>query len=52
MPVVRLSRRPRDGILEEPPEAYRNVDEVIEMVRHAGLPREVARLRPMGVIKG
>ena len=42
----------RDGILEELPEAYKNVDEVIEVVHCAGLARKVARLRPMGVIKG
>ncbi len=42
----------RDGILEEIPEAYKNVDEVIEVVEQAGLARKVARLRPMGVIKG
>jgi tRNA-splicing ligase RtcB len=42
----------RDGILEEVPEAYKNVDEVIEVVHRAGLARKVARLRPMGVIQG
>jgi tRNA-splicing ligase RtcB len=42
----------RDGILEELPEAYKDVDEVIEVVHHAGLAAKVARLRPMGVIKG
>ncbi len=42
----------RDGILEEIPEAYKDVDEVIEVVHSAGLARKVARLRPMGVIKG
>jgi tRNA-splicing ligase RtcB len=42
----------RDGILEEIPEAYKDVDEVIEVVHNAGLARKVARLRPMGVIKG
>jgi tRNA-splicing ligase RtcB len=42
----------RDGILEEIPEAYKNVDEVIDVVHEAGLARKVARLRPMGVIKG
>ena len=42
----------KDGILEELPEAYKNVDEVIEVVHKAGLARKVARLRPMGVIKG
>jgi tRNA-splicing ligase RtcB (3'-phosphate/5'-hydroxy nucleic acid ligase) len=42
----------RDGIVEEAPEAYKDVDEVIEVVHQAGLARKVARLRPMGVIKG
>ena len=42
----------RDGILEELPEAYKNVDEVVEVVHQAGLARKVARLRPIGVIKG
>ena len=42
----------RDGILEEVPEAYKNVDDVIEVVHEAGLAKKVARLRPMGVIKG
>ena len=41
----------RDGILEELPEAYKNVDEVIEVVHNTGLARKVARLRPIGVVK-
>ena len=40
------------GLLEEIPQAYKDVDEVIEVVHNAGLARKVARLRPMGVIKG
>jgi tRNA-splicing ligase RtcB (3'-phosphate/5'-hydroxy nucleic acid ligase) len=42
----------REGILEELPEAYKNVDEVIEVVHRAGLAKKVARLRPICVIKG
>jgi len=42
----------RNGILEEAPQAYKDVDEVIEVVDAAGLALKVARLRPMGVIKG
>ena len=42
----------RSKSFEELPEAYKNVDEVIEVVHNAGLGRKVARLRPMGVIKG
>ncbi|TLY36731.1 MAG: RtcB family protein, partial [Nitrospirae bacterium] len=42
----------RDGISEEIPEAYKDVDAVIEVVHNAGLARRVARLKPIGVIKG
>ncbi len=42
----------REGISEEIPEAYKDVDEVIEVVHQAGISKKVARLRPMGVIKG
>ena len=47
-----LRAETRDGILEEIPEAYKDVDEVVDVVHNAGLARKVARLRPMGVIKG
>ena len=42
----------RDGISEEIPEAYKDVDAVIDVVHNAGLARRVARLKPLGVIKG
>jgi len=42
----------REGISEEIPEAYKDVDEVIEVVHQAGLSKKVARLKPLGVIKG
>ncbi len=41
-----------EGILEEAPEAYKDVDEVIEVVCGAGLTAKVAKLTPFGVIKG
>jgi tRNA-splicing ligase RtcB len=47
-----LRAETRDGILEEIPEAYKDVDEVVDVVHNAGLARKVARLHPMGVIKG
>jgi tRNA-splicing ligase RtcB (3'-phosphate/5'-hydroxy nucleic acid ligase) len=40
------------GLAEEQPGAYKNVDEVVEVVHNAGLSRKVARMRPIGVIKG
>ncbi|MEJ5300297.1 MAG: RtcB family protein [Thermodesulforhabdaceae bacterium] len=39
-------------IKEEMPEAYKDVSRVVEVVHNAGLSLKVARLRPVGVIKG
>jgi tRNA-splicing ligase RtcB (3'-phosphate/5'-hydroxy nucleic acid ligase) len=40
------------GLAEEQPRAYKDVDEVVDVVHKAGLSRKVARMRPIGVIKG
>ncbi|MFJ8584198.1 RtcB family protein [Streptomyces sp. NPDC093595] len=40
------------GLAEEAPEAYKDVSEVIEASEGAGLCRKVARLVPLGVVKG
>ena len=40
------------GLAEEDPDAYKDVDEVVDSCRQAGLARPVARLRPVGVVKG
>jgi tRNA-splicing ligase RtcB len=40
------------GLAEEAPEAYKDVDRVVEIVERAGLAARVARLRPIGVVKG
>jgi tRNA-splicing ligase RtcB len=42
----------RKGLAEEQPKAYKNVDEVVDVVDGAGLSKKVARMRPIGVIKG
>jgi tRNA-splicing ligase RtcB len=39
-------------LIEEMPEAYKDVSQVVEVVHQAGLARKVVRLRPMGVVKG
>lgn len=39
-------------IAEEMPEAYKDVADVVDVVERSGLSRKVARLRPLGVIKG
>jgi tRNA-splicing ligase RtcB len=40
------------GLAEEQPAAYKDVSLVVDVVHRAGLARKVARLRPIGVIKG
>ncbi|MBI1821172.1 MAG: RtcB family protein [Nitrospirae bacterium] len=42
----------KSGIREEAPEAYKDVARVVEVMEKAGLVTKVARLRPMGAIKG
>ena len=42
----------RNGLAEEQPNAYKNVDHVVNVVHDANLSRKVARMRPIGVIKG
>jgi tRNA-splicing ligase RtcB len=39
-------------VVEEMPEAYKDVAEVVGVVHGAGLSTRVAQLRPIGVIKG
>ena len=46
-------RSPSDkGLAEEAPFAYKDVDRVVAVVERARLARRVARLRPLGVVKG
>lgn len=40
------------GLAEEAPAAYKDVDKVVAVCERAGLARIVARLRPIGVVKG
>ena len=42
----------KKGLAEEQPAAYKNVDDVVQVVHDAGLSKKVARMRPIGVIKG
>lgn len=49
-----IAVRPRSlrGLAEETPEAYKDVGEVVAVSEAAGLCRTVARLVPLGVVKG
>lgn len=42
----------RRTLAEEMSEAYKDVSDVVDVVARAGISRKVARLRPMGVVKG
>jgi len=42
----------RSTLAEEAPEAYKDVTSVVDVVHEAGISRKVARMRPLGVIKG
>jgi tRNA-splicing ligase RtcB len=42
----------RNLLAEEAPEAYKDVAEVVDVCHGAGISRKVARMRPIGVVKG
>ena len=42
----------RDGIVEETPQAYKDVDAVVNVSHNLGIATKVAKLVPIGVIKG
>ncbi len=41
-----------ETVAEEVPEAYKDVADVVHVVDGAGIGRKVARLKPLGVLKG
>jgi tRNA-splicing ligase RtcB len=49
---IYLQAKSRKVISEEAPEAYKDIDKVVEISHKAGLARKVARLKPVGVVKG
>ena len=42
----------RATVVEEVPEAYKDVAQVVDVVHHGGLASKVVRIRPLGVVKG
>lgn len=42
----------RETLAEEMSEAYKDISNVVDVVHNAGISKKVARLRPMGVVKG
>ncbi|MGH9029273.1 MAG: RtcB family protein, partial [Acidimicrobiales bacterium] len=49
---VRVRAASARGLAEEAPSAYKDVDAVVAICERAGLAKRVARLRPVGVLKG
>lgn len=49
---VTLMATGRRTVAEEMPEAYKNIHLVVNAIEQAGISRKVARLRPVGVVKG
>jgi tRNA-splicing ligase RtcB len=49
---VRVRAGSMAGLAEEAPQAYKDVDMVVQTVAGAQIARKVARLRPVAVIKG
>lgn len=42
----------RGTVVEEAPEAYKDVNEVVDVVHKCGISKRVCRMRPIGVVKG
>ena len=42
----------RRGLTEEAPFAYKDLDDVVDVIHTAGIAKKVARLKPIAVIKG
>lgn len=40
------------GLLEEAPEAYKNIEDVVDVVSKAEIARKIAKLKPIAIIKG
>ncbi len=49
---IHIRARSMAGLAEEAPQAYKDVDAVVNTVCAAGIARKVARLRPLAVVKG
>lgn len=49
---VIINARSKRGLVEEAPFAYKDIDEVVNVIHDAGIAKKVARLRPLVVVKG
>ena len=49
---IEVRARGRNTIVEEAPSAYKDVNQVVDVVHRAGLAKKVCKLRPLCVVKG
>jgi tRNA-splicing ligase RtcB len=47
-----VNQRSLESIIDESPQAYKNVDEIIDSVTGAGLAQVVAKCKPLAAVKG
>jgi tRNA-splicing ligase RtcB len=49
---IRVMAASKEVLREEVPDAYKDVDAVVDVCHNAGIARKVVRMRPLGVVKG
>lgn len=49
---IKIMAKSKKGIVEEAPEAYKNVDKVVQIVNELGISLKIAKCIPLGVVKG
>lgn len=49
---IKVLAKAKKSLIEEAPESYKNINDVIDVVENAGLTRKVCKMRPLCVIKG
>lgn len=49
---ITVRARGRETLAEESPSAYKDVNRVVDVVHNAGISKRVAKMRPVGVVKG
>lgn len=49
---IRIKAGSMPGLAEEAPQAYKDVDAVVQTVAGAGIANKVAKLKPVIVVKG
>ncbi|AEX85707.1 hypothetical protein Marpi_1304 [Marinitoga piezophila KA3] len=49
---IKIISKSKNTIVEEAPEVYKDVDSVVDIIEKIGISRKIAKLTPVGVVKG